>query len=91
MVQVDMFLEALKFSWYRRLITSDDIWPNILLCELSDKNVTSIEQILFAGPSELKSWAKSIKNPFWSEVLTIGAKMITETLYAKPEQFTLLP
>ena len=31
MVQVDVFWNALKFSWYRRLITSNDIWPKILL------------------------------------------------------------
>ena len=91
MVQVDVFWNALKFSWYRRLITSNDIWPKILLAELSANNVTSTDQILFAGPSELKSWGKTIKNPFWSEVLSIGADMITEMSYAKPEQFTLFP
>ena len=91
MVQVDVFWESLKFSWYRRLTSSEDTWPKILLSELSINQVTSINQILFAGPSELKNWAKTIKNPFWSEILTIGAKMITEASYAKPELFSLFP
>ena len=64
MVQVDVFWESLKFSWYRRLTSSEDTWPKILLSELSMNQVTSINQILFAGPSELKNWAKTIKNPF---------------------------
>ena len=91
MVQVDVFWKALKFSWFRRLATSNDIWPQILLSELAQENVTSTSQILFAGPSELKSWANRIRNPFWKEVLNIGAETITEASYAKPEQFSLFP
>ena len=91
MVQVDVFWNALKFSWYRRLITSTDIWPKILLSELGNDQVTSTKQILFAGPSELKSWARTIRNPFWQEVLNVGASMITEASYANPDHFMLFP
>ena len=91
MVQVDVFWKALKFSWFCRLATTNDIWPQILLSELAQENVTSTSQILFAGPSELKSWANRIRNLFWKEVLKIGAETITEASYAKPEQFSLFP
>ena len=89
MTKVDVFWDALKFSWYRRLMTTSDTWPEILLKELGG-NMTK-NDLLFAGPAKLKSLAKGTSNPFWKEVLQIGANMINEASYATPEQFTLFP
>ena len=91
MVQLDIFWQALKFSWFRRLLDTNDSWAKVLLKCLPLANNSTVNDIMFAGPSELKSWSKDISNPFWKEVLSIGATMITESSYAKPEQFALLP
>ena len=89
MVKLDTFWEALKYSWFKRLTTTADVWPEILVSELG--NQLTRHDLLFAGPSQLKTWAKTTSNPFWKEVLDIGANMINEAAYATPEQFPLLP
>ena len=91
MVQIDVFWQALKFSWFRRILSTNDSWPQILTNSLGMERNATINDIMFAGPSELKSWSKNVSNPFWKEILNIGSTMITEYNYAKPEQFALFP
>ena len=90
MVDVKTFLASLKFSWIRRLSSSDAFWVKILNKELSDLHCDP-NNILFQGPSELQSISKKIKNSFWKDVLNGVGSMITATSYCLPNKFLLLP
>ena len=90
MVDVKTFWASLKFSWIRRISTSDAFWVKILNRELSDLQHDP-NNILFQGPSELQHISKKIKNPFWKCVIDGVGSMITATSYCMPSKFFLLP
>ena len=64
MVDIFSFWQSLKCTWFRRLMTSDSFWPEILQLELTNCN-SSLLKILLSGPSHLQNVAKQTKNRFW--------------------------
>ena len=93
MVDVKTFWKALKLSWCRRLMKTEDIWPEILLSELKngDGITPTRMDIMTAGPTLLAKWSMAVRNPFWKEILTVSSNIFKEILYANPEKICLSP
>ena len=89
MVDVGTFWQSLKCSWVRRLLSTDAFWPKILNKTLNNYD-SSLNTILFSGPSYLQSLSKKISNKFWQNFLLSLANFVSEIPYANPEKFYLL-
>ena len=84
---IEQFWLAFKFSWLRRILTTESFWPSILLSQVSkiqNKN-TSASQLLELGPCLISKIAKSLKNKFWVQVLQSTIKMAEGAVFCKPE------
>ena len=88
MPDIEQFWQAFKFSWLRRLLTTNSFWPSILLNQVSviqDKNISSC-QLLELGPCLVLKIAKSLKNKFWAQVLSTTIKMAECAVFCNPEK-----
>ena len=88
MVDVPVFWKSLKCTWVRRLLSSSAFWPEILGKVLKNHG-SSINRILFSGPSYLQNLSKKINNKFWKNVLISLSSLSQEIAYAYPEDFYL--
>ena len=88
MPDISNFWAAFKFSWTRRLLTTNAFWPRLLLQEISNimgKN-TTISDLLQLGVTKLSEISKNIKNPFWKQVL-VSISLVTEgSAFCYPEK-----
>ena len=85
MINLEMFVKALKCTWIRRLISSD----NNQWATLFESQCCSIKTICDFGPHGSHDLVSKAKNPFWSEVFeawdyvykfnTINATALTQT------------
>ena len=93
MPDVEKFWLAFKFSWLRRLLTSESYWPNILLLQISkiQRENLSASQLLELGPCLLGKIGKSLKNQFWAQVLLSTIKMVEGGAFCKPEMMIFYP
>ena len=87
MPDIENFWLAFKFSWLRRLLTSESYWPNILRQQISKihKKDLSVSQLLELGPCLLGKIGKSLKNIFWGQVLQSTIKIVEGGAFCKPE------
>ena len=90
MVDIKSFWAALKFSWIRRISTSEAFWTKILNEELA-KSHHSTNSMLSLGPLDLAGLSKQIKNKFWSNVFKVASSMTTAAAYAMPNKLMLFP
>ena len=88
MVDIHVFWQSLKCTWVRRLLSTKAFWPEILKTELTQHN-SSIQKLLFYGPSYLQNISKKIKNKFWQNVLLSLANLVRESTFSNPENFYL--
>ena len=88
MPDVEKFWLAFKFSWLRRLLTSESYWPQIILKQISiihGSKVTA-SQLLQFGPSYLCKLGKKLKNKFWSQTLTSTVQVSEGEAFCNPER-----
>ena len=65
MKNIATFIQALKVTWMRRLLNSDDQpWVNLF-----EATISPIRKIFDLGPNYASTISKSITNPFWKETL----------------------
>ena len=90
MIDIESFWRAFKCSWLRRLLSTSGFWPKILEIELQKLN-SSIQDLLFSGPSKLLELAKNLGNICWKNLLQHLAFLLKEAIYSNPESFYLFP
>ena len=83
MPDIEIFWASLKMSWSRRFMSKDCLWQKILKLNLLFIN-HDMNDILFGGPTLLKSIAEKLSNLFWKETLGIFAKITNEISFAYP-------
>ena len=72
LVQVDLFFEALKCTWIRRILNGNiDNKGFILFSKLTGMNIDDLEK----GASYTLRVASKVKNAFWREVLVSWSKI----------------
>ena len=78
------FWKSLKFSWFRRLFVSENIWIQILIENLGAGS--DLRDIMHGGPEMIKKMALSIQNAFWKETLKAFADIQTSIQFNKAEK-----
>ena len=63
MINVNIFIKALKISWLRRIVKHSD---SISWCTLSKINILNLFSL---GPGYVNEITKDIDNPFWKDIL----------------------
>ena len=91
MPDIEKFWSAFKFSWVRRLITSESYWPNIIMTQISQLlgQQTTPCQLFELGPTKLCHLSKSLKNKFWAQVLQTTVPLIEGEIFCRPEKLVL--
>ena len=87
MPDIEQYWLSFKYSWLRRLITTEAYWPNILLNQISNiqGEILAPCQLLQLGPCLLSKIGKSLKMKFWSQVLQSSIKMYEGAAFCNPE------
>ena len=93
MPDIQNFWTAFKFSWMRRLMVTEAFWPKLVLQEISQViNKTLLPcELLQLGASKLNEISKSLKNPFWKQVLASTVPMVEGSAFCNPEKLTASP
>ena len=78
------FWKSLKFSWFRRFFTSENIWIHILVENLGIGK--DLRDIMYGGPEMIKKMASTIKNAFWKETLAAIAEIQISIQFNKSEK-----
>jgi len=72
LIKVDLFFEALKSTWIRRIVTGNiDDKENVLFSKITGVNIYDLEK----GANHTHSLAEDIQNAFWKDVLLAWAKI----------------
>ena len=90
---INKFWSAVKFSWFRRLLTSNSFWPRLVLNSVSKvlNTETSLIDIFQLGATKIAEISKSLYNQFWKQVFST-APLITEgALFTFPEKIISSP
>ena len=87
------FWSAFKFSWLRRLISTDSFWPQILQTQISEVlgHDIDIVEILQLGASKLNQISKLLKNSFWKQVLGTAIEITEGAAFCFPEKLLTSP
>ena len=93
MPDINIFWTAFKFSWLRRLLTTNSFWPKILLKSVSEilNYEVSACELLQLGASKLVEISKRIKNPFWKQVLFSTLPLTENAIFYYPEKILNTP
>ena len=89
---VSFFWTAFKFSWIRRLITSNSFWPQLMLHNVSKilNRKINESQLLQLGISRFAFISSKIENPFWKQVFASIPAIVEGALFIYPEKLSLL-
>ena len=93
MPDIPKFWTGFKFSWFRRLLTTDSFWPKIIqihVNEILGANMT-ISDIVQLGASKLKQISKSLKNNFWKQVFSSVTDITEGASFCCPEKLLSSP
>ena len=93
MIDVSKFWTAFKFSWFRRLLSTEAFWPKILLENISTSTNLSVTicELLSLGASKISEIAKKISNPFWKQVLGTAFPVASNYIFCHPEKIIESP
>ena len=82
------FWTAFKFSWFRRMLNTQSFWPKLVLKNISSTLNYKISacELLQLGASKLVEISKSLKNPFWKQVLGSAIVMCQGAAFSYPEK-----
>ena len=86
MIDIKDFWLSFRFSWFRRLITTDAFWPNILCSSISKitGNSVDVNAILDMGPTKITAIGKKLKNKFWKEVFSAVIPILDGAMFSHP-------
>ena len=90
MVDIYSFWASIRFSWFRRITTSEAFWTVILNTELQKKN-TNINKILFFSKGQMLELSKKIPNPFWKNTFNAASVILPMIQFHSPCKFPLFP
>ena len=85
---IEKFWLSFKFSWFRRILSTTAIWPNILMSKLSSiyNQPLNPSQLLQLGPAMLHNMSKKLTNKFWQQVLMSAQKIAEGAIFTFPEK-----
>ena len=88
MPDIEQFWLSFKFSWLRRLLTTNAFWPHIVMNQISkvQNDIVNPSQLLQLGPSLVQNIAKKITNLFWKQVLLSIVNMMEGAIFTYPEK-----
>ena len=91
MIDLKDFWSALKFSWFRRLLSTSAFWPKVLELNVSRALETdlTISDIVHFGPSTFTLVGKKMSNLFWKEVFGSVQAVMKGALFCSPEKILL--
>ena len=88
MIDLCNFWQSFKFSWIRRLLSTESYWPTILMESM--QRITgekmSMCDFLQTGSTKLQSIGKKMHNKFWGEVLLSVAPIMQGAIFCNPEK-----
>ena len=87
------FWTAFKFSWFRRILTSDSFWPKLLESQVNEILGADLKliDVLQLGQAKLNQVAKSLKNNFWKQVFSSSSEVLEGTAFCFPEKILSSP
>ena len=93
MPDISLFWTAFKFSWVRRMLSTNSFWPQILLKMVSKilNYKISICQMFQLGASRLVEISKKLTNPFWKQVLQSTFPMTNCAVFNFPQKLINCP
>ena len=88
MVDICNFWQSFKFSWIRRLLTTESYWPVILMNSMQriTGDLFSVSDFIQAGAYRLNFIGKKMHNKFWGEVLLSVAPIMQGAIFCNPEK-----
>ena len=86
MVKVDPFIDALKISWIRRLITSNSKWVYLLY-----HNYPNMKEFQVFGIDFIKKELRTIDNKFWYETFLAWTKLVNKLKPLSIDEFLKQP
>ena len=90
MVDIDSFWSSMRFSWFRRISSSEAFWTNILKVELQKINST-IESMLYFSKGQMLVLSKIYTNPFWKNTFKAASDLLSLIQFHSPYKFFLFP
>ena len=72
MINIKAFIDALKLTWLRWLITYDSKWQHFI------KSYIDLNKLMGCHLNYIEHCKKSLKNPFWVDVLNAFIKINSE-------------
>ena len=93
MPDISKFWSSFKFSWFRRLLSTEAFWPKILLKNVSKvtNNTLTVSELLQLGATKLAEISRKIQNPFWKQVLSTAMPITLGAAFCFPENFSSSP
>ena len=90
---IQKFWTAFKFSWLRRLLTTNSFWPTIIQMQVNKilGYEISVTDILKLGSSKLNQISKQLKNDFWKQVFGSIISITEGAAFCYPEKFLSTP
>ena len=84
--------KAFKFSWFRRLVTSESAWKNIFILNLTKTCNLSLNSFLCTlGTVDYNNVAKKYPSSFWSECIRSISPLMLEQIKLSPEKILTYP
>ena len=91
---IKTFWLSLKFSWFRRALSTNSFWPKILLNEVQDiteLEIKSVDDIMIQGPNEIGNIGKKLSNQFWKQVFSSVGPIMQGAISCYPEKMFTAP
>ena len=87
------FWSAFKFSWFRRLLSTDSFWPKLVQAQVNEVlgQEIGMVDILQLGASKLNQIAKHLKNEFWKQVFSTAIELTEGAAFCHPEKLLTSP
>ena len=88
MIDLRSFWTALKFSWFRRMLTTSAFWPKLLEMNVSKhlNTNTTISELIHLGPTTFQKVGEKFGNLFWKEVFVSVQAVMQGALFCSPEK-----
>ena len=84
--------KALKFSWFRRLVTSESTWKNIFILNLTKTCNYSLNSFMSTlGTVDNNNVANMYPSSFWSECIRSISPLMLEQIKLSPEKILTYP
>ena len=87
------FWSAFKFSWFRRLLSTDSFWPKLVQAQVNEVlgQEIGMVDILKLGASKLNQIAKHLKNECWKQVFSTAIELTEGAEFSYPEKLLTSP